>query len=648
MLIVLTALAFLFFGWESAWRLSRGRESTPLERATWAMSIALGTWLGSLWVIALLHWLTPTLLIARTICAAIVAIALRARRPFEWRVLREVRVSGVVASVVLVIVAWSAFMLWRGALIPPLSHDALSYHLPKAVFYARAGGFEGIEMLDPRPRDLPANYELLLSEFIVLEANDKLTEWLSLFFDVGFFLGAGALAERWWPRRSEGATAVVCVLSAGVPVVLLHSGAHKNDLMAAFCIVAAFVTAGRWITTRERFALLLSLAMFAMAVGTKPQGAIAALALVPFLGWRWWTTPHRWRELALAVCFAVLAFAFLGGAVYVANALRSEETAPAAQFNSAEMSNVASLPVLYGDWSNLWQAPYVLLAAPFSPHWMALRVPWESEPWFWRRYDLYISHAGIPFVLCALALPFVVMRFQRDDGPAFERMAIVVASLITTMAMLPVVFAPHGFYAISLPRYIAFLYPVVFAWVVPPLFRKYSAPVAAIAILAFLYYAVDNVMSDDFVPPAYLAYAREHPGTRVIPFDPNRAASIVDRAAGPADRIAVEAAFGTWLMPAFGANLTRPIDLIRPGKGAPRIPDAATWVIVDRGYDVTWGHPDLRDLREVKRYGLRGKPSASDQGVLESLLHDGRFEVVFYNPARAQAVFHRLPVQRLR
>ena len=653
MIIVLTALAFLFFGWEGAWRLSRGRESTPLERATWAMSIALATWLASLWLLALAHWLTPTVLMARTICVVIAAFALRGRRPFELRGLRDVRVSGVVMSVVIVIVAWSAFMLWRGALVPPLSHDALSYHLPKAVFYARAAGFEMFELLDPRARDLPVNYEILLSELIVLAGNDKLTEWLSLFFYVGFVLGAGALAERWWLRRSSAATAVVCVLSAGVPVVLLHSGAHKNDLMTAFCIVAALVTAGRWITTRERFALWLSMAMFAAAVGTKPQGAIAALALVPFLVWRWWTTARRWRELALALCFAVVAFALLGGAVYAANALRQEAAAPVAHVTSAQVSNVAfSLPVLYGDWSNLWEAPYVLLAAPFSPHWMALRVPWEEKPWFWRRYDLYISHAGIPFVLCALALPFVVFRFRRDDGPAAERMAILIGSLITTAVMLPVVFSPHGFYAISLPRYVAFLYPVVFAWVVPPLLGSISRRVAMLvivaAILSFVYYAVDNTMSDDFVPPSYLTYAIEHPGTRVIPFDPNRAASIVDRAAGPAERIAVEAAFGTWLMPAFGANLTRPIDLIRPGKGPPRIPDAATWVIVDRGFDVTWGHPDLRDLREVQRYGRRGRPSFGDMGVLESLLHDERFEVVFYNPAKAQAVFHRRPVlQRL-
>jgi hypothetical protein len=642
MLIVPTALVFLFFGWECASRLARGRESAPLERATWALSIAMSTWLGSLWLLALAQMLHPAPLIGRTILFAVAAVAMRMRRPFGFKL---APMSPAVVAVAVAILAWTVFMLWRGTIIPPLSHDALSYHLPKAVFYARAGGFEVFDLLDPRARDLPANYELLLSEFIALDASDALTEWLSTLFYFGFVVAAGALAQRWWPRAGGGAVAAVVILTAGVPVVLLHSGAHKNDLMTAFCVVAALVAAGRWLTTGERFAMLLAIAMFAMAVGTKPNGALPALALIPFLAWRWWRIPHRWRELAVAVGFAVVAFALLGGAVYSANATRRSGPTSVAK-NDMAMSNVAfSIPVVYGDWSNLWQAPYVLLAAPFSGQELALWVPWESKPWFWRRYDMYISHAGVPFVLCALALPFVVMRSRRDDGPAMERMAVTVACLVAVLVMLPVVFSPHGFYAISLPRYIAFLYPVIFAWVVPVVAKHLSRPAAVLmlttAILSFVFYGLSNIAFDDFVPLAYLKYAREHPGTRVIPFDPNRAASVVDRAAGPTDRIAFEAAFGAWLHPAFGVGLRRPVDLIRPSTNVPQIPDAAKWVVVDRGYDVIWGSRDLHDLSEVQRYGWRGQ-SPEGAAIIGSLLRDRRFEVVFYNPRKEQAVFRRV------
>lgn len=640
MLIVATAVAFLFFGWECACRLARDRESAPLERLTWALCIAFGVWLGTLWIFALLHLLTPAVLLTRTAIVGCAAVVMRGRR---GAAARDFSLSGPAIGVLVLIVAWCAFILWRGAIIPPLSHDALSYHLPKAVFYAREGGFHVIDALDARARNLPVNYELLLSELVAIDGSDRYTEWLSTIFYAGLIVTAGALAQRWWPRRGY-AVAMVCLLTAGVPVVLLHSGAHKNDIMTAFFIVAGLVTAGRWLTTRERFALLLSIASLAIAVGTKPHAAVAALALVPFLAWRWWPMPNRWRELAIAVVFACAAFLLLGGAAYIN---MKQAVPPAAQSVPAKVFEVKgpALPIAYGDWSNLWQGPYVLLAAPFSRLPTALRVPWEEEPWFWRRYEIYISHAGVPFALCALALPIVLLRFRREEGPSFERVAVLTACAITTVIMLPVVFSPHGFYAISLPRYVAFLYPVIFAWVVPPLMNALSRAIAAAifgaALFSFFWYAQDNIVFDVFVPLDYIIYVGSHPGTRVIPFDANRGASIVDRAAGPNDSVAIEAAYGTWIQPAFGAKLTRPVHLMRTGASIADVPADADWVVVDRAYDVVWGHPDFRDLSQVRRYLLRGRQPGGFE-LAEALRRDRRFKAVFYNARRNQAVFRRL------
>lgn len=643
MLLVATVLVFLFFGWQCTGLLLRGRECGPLERTAWAASIALVAWLGSLWILALSHILSPGALIGRTAVVAVVALVMWRRRPSgrqQWRPGR----AAVAACIV--IGAWSAFMLWRGAIIPPLTHDALSYHLPKAVLFARAGGFETLEMFDPRVRDIPVNYEMLLAELVVLEGNDDLTEWLSVFFYLGFVVAAGALVERWWPERARQAVAAVCVLAASVPVVLLHSGVHKNDVMTAFCVLAGFVTAGRWITTRERPALLLAIAMFALATGTKPHGAISALAIAPFLFWRWRDAPRRWRELGLYVGFAVLAFPLLGGVAYFPRSFRGAISTTAEQAVSAPSAAGTGMPVVYGDWSNLWQAPYVLLAAPFSPNDMSLRVPWAEDPWFWRRHDMYISHAGIPFVLCAIALPFVLVRRRRDPGPALERLAVTCACFVTFVVMLPVVFQPHGFYAISLPRYLAFLYPVVFAWVVPSLMvavsRRAAGLLLILAMLSFLHYTIDCVLHDDFVPIDYILFAREHPGTRVIAFEANRAASVVDRAAGPREKVAVEAAYGTWIQPAFGADLQRPVVFMKPENGVTRIPDEADWVIVDRGYDAVWAHPEFKDLSQVRRYITRGQPPAETSLLVERLLRDRRFEAVFYNQGKSQAVFRRV------
>jgi hypothetical protein len=56
---------------------------------------------------------------------------------------------------------------------------------------------------------------------------------------------------------------------------------------------------------------------------------------------------------------------------------------------------------------------------------------------------------------------------------------------------------------------------------------------------------------------------------------------------------------------------------------------------------VIWGSRDLHDLSEVQRYGWRGQ-SPEGAAIIGSLLRDRRFEVVFYNPRKEQAVFRRV------
>lgn len=634
MLIVATALVFLYFGWACACRLARGREHAPLEPVVWAVVIAFCSWLASLWIFALLHVVFAPVLLVRTLLFGVAGVLLT-------RVVGDAggtrRVPLVWAGAGVVLLAWSAFILWRGSVLPPLSHDALSYHLPKAILLAQHHGLAAFDALDPRAGRLPVNYELLLSEFLVLTKSDALTEWLSLPFYLGLVACAGAFAQRWWPHLGTSGAAAAAILTGGVPVLLLHSGAHKNDLMTAFGAAAGLLTAGRWISTRERFAILLSIASFALAFGTKPHGIIAAVALLPFLAVAWWKTDRRLREFAVALGFALICLTLLGGVAYVASQNGTDGVSSARR----PVPGATSLPVVYGDWSNLWEGPYVLLAAPFSSNEMALRVPWQEQPWFWRRYDLYISHAGIPFSLAVLALPFALLRW-RGEGASRERNAIVFASLLAFVFMLPVAFSPHGFYAISLPRYVAFLYPVVFGFVVPPLTGAVARATALMAMVAacgsFVWYAAWNVAFDDFVPPRYLRYALDHPGTRVIPFDPNRAASVLDRAAGSRDRVAVETAYSAWLLPAFGADLQRPVELFTAGSA---VPEDARWVAIDHGYDVIWGHSALRDLSQVRRFGWKGGAGSADPRIA-ALLRDPRYEVVFYNRAKSQAVFRRV------
>ncbi|HVS32429.1 MAG TPA: hypothetical protein VMS98_13375 [Thermoanaerobaculia bacterium] len=613
MLIVLTALAFLFLGRELSLRWWRDEPLPFYERATCAAVIGLTIWLASLWALALLHLMTRWALLGRTAVVLIIAIVLFARRrrvamPADWRE----------KALWLVVVPWVIFMAWRGWLLPPVNHDALAYHLPKAVLFERAAGWDRLGYLDARIASIPANYEMLLAESVAIDRRDTLTEWFSTLFYVLFAFAAGAIAERWWKSRAT----LAAVFAAGVPVALLHSGTHKNDLMTAFFIIAGLVAAGRFVTTSDRRALLLTVFAFAAAVGTKPQAALVAVCVAPVILWR-----AEKRQVGVALVAGVAAFLLLGGAVYVSNLVT------AAQPAGADV-------IQYGDWANLWQAPYVLLAGPFAPSAYELPVPWESRPWFWRRYEVFFSHLGIPFALCAIAAPFAAFALRRRATS--EAAVITIAALAAFAIMLPVKFEPHGLYAISLPRYALFIVPVVFGWTIAVLPPRAARAAAGLAVISFCAYAVDVARNDVFAPLAYVQWAHEHRGTRVVPFDPYRAASVADRRAGPRDRIAIDAAFGSWIHPAFGAQLSRPVDFIPPGDGPPLIREDADWVIIDRAWDMIWEHPDFRDLSQARDFLVRGSTAPADERTMRYLRDDSRFRLVFYNPKTYQAVFQRV------
>ena len=76
------------------------------------------------------------------------------------------------------LIIWVVFALWRGSIVPVLSHDALAYHMPKAVMLARAHHYEFFDAPDPRISTSPANYEMLVADMMLLTGSDELTEWI--------------------------------------------------------------------------------------------------------------------------------------------------------------------------------------------------------------------------------------------------------------------------------------------------------------------------------------------------------------------------------------------------------------------------------------------------------------------------------------
>lgn len=641
MLTAATVLAFVVVGYEIAIRCWRNR-ATVLEIWCLAFLIASTLWISSVWLAALLNQLDRGAMLLRTTAVSVCAIALWLRRRRAEGSSPPLQTTAILlyGLPAIPLLLWVIFVLWRSSVVPPLSHDALAYHLPRAVFFTRLHRFDHLDFAtDPRLRSFPANYEMLMSDVLLLEGDDSITEWIGVLFYVAFIVACGALVHRWW--RNGPAAYVTMLFTAAVPVLLLHSGADKNDSMVAFFMVAGLVFAGRWISQVDIVALLAGIAAFAAAIGTKPQGAILAVCIAPVMAWRL-LREIRHRRLTVRAAASVMALSvgsvlLLGGVTYISNFLHEPPSA------------VEQGLVPYNDWANLWQAPWVLITAPFSPRPGDLYVPWQPEPWFWQKYELYFSHLGIPFVVCLLCLPGAIVLYRDEEiETGRERIMVTIAAAVAFVLILPPRFVPHGLYATSLPRYLLFVVPVVFGWTLAPAVRRLSSAgsnyVALIFFFASVWFAreaIDYGVNDRFVPLAYVAHASENRGTRSIPFDPWRAAFVADRFAGQDEKIAIDAGFGAWVHPAFGVSLRRPVEFIAPGTGPPRISDDAKWVVIDQSWGVIWAHPEFRDLSQARLYLSKGKTTPEETRVLHYLERDKRFDLIFYNQMRNQAVFRR-------
>ena len=632
-------------------------DTEPLELFTAAALVGGSLWIAANWILALTGLFTRPALLGVTALFGAVALVMLFRL---WPRLRSYEIA-TPAAVQLALIAplfvWIVFILWRGSVLPPLTHDVLGYHLPKAVMILRAHGFDYFVAPDTRISHLPANYELLLADVLALSGTDRLTEWIGTTTFILFLLATGAVAQRWWRRGLHVIPAIAAVATA--PVLILHSGADKNDLLSGLLAVCALLWGARWAAKGGTLPMMLLVTALTTGAGTKPQQAAILVGLAPFLLRRVWREVRESRRAllrlgAIAIA-AVLWFGVTGGAAYVYNAVH-ESSPLEVQIGGGDSGNAPKGVFQWGDWSNLWQFPYLLLTVPFSGVPSAVWVPWKREFWFWPHYEIYFSHFGMLTSLLMVALPYCVYRFGRRgtgaDDRGGERLVYSVAALLAFLLTLPVQFRPFGYFG-SFPRYLLYVLPAIACWTVAPLFRftlegsaaRRNAGSAILGgISAFLAFTACRMgQRDQFAPWQFVRWAAANPGTRVVYFSPNRASEIVDRLAGPHDRIAVDGSFDTWTYPAYGAGLTRDLVYLPPSTpGQPvLIPDDARWVIVDRSWSSFWGHPLFTDMGKFWEYRSKGKPTAADLAIYHQLLTDPRFALVYRDDGINQAVFWR-------
>jgi hypothetical protein len=570
-------------------------DAPPLERFVAGALLGVILWLAANWVLAITFTLTRRNLLVVAGLFVVGACASLRRPP---RI--SLRPATLVAA--LVITVWCAFVLWRGSVVPPASHDVLTYHLPKALMIARAHGYARFDVPDLRIATFPSNYELLLADVLILSKSDRLTEWIGTGFYL-LFLGVVALfARAWWGNGAHVTAAVLA--AAGAPLLLLHSGHDKNDVMTATFAAAALLWSARWCARRGALPAMLAIACGAAAAGTKMTGAAVAIGIAPFGIAALLRRRPRPAAFAAALLFSVAALLLLGGWVFVENARAPLPHVAAAGLPTSQ----------YGQWSNLWKVPYLAVRISLG---LDGSLPFTGERWPWPADNLFASHYGPAFALAALALPFCLWRYR---GGA-ERTIAAAAAAAGVAVLLPLIQYPRIAQP-SMLRYTLFALPVLYGWTIAPMVRDLRHAPAIVAALAVLFgiYALDMAWNDALAPLPYARWCAAHPGTREVFWSSAHAESVVDRMAGPHDTIAVHGEYDAWIYPAYGAALSREVVFAR----APRdIPPGAQWVVIDQ----MPSKPDGPNAEELEFFG--------------AVSRDPHFRLVYRDERANQAVFRR-------
>lgn len=211
-----------------------------------------------------------------------------------------------VLACIAVIAGMAALVAATAILSPPNSADAMSYHLPRVVYWMQHHSvaffptqYLGQIMLQP------------VTEYVMLHAHllagsDRFTNLVQFAAYVGSIVGVSSAAREL--ELSPRAQAMAALFCATLPNVILQASGAKNDLVLALWLVCVILFAIRWACSRSTQDLIFLALSTGLALGTKgtaylfvpPALAAGVLAAGLRLPWR------RWAVAVAAIAAGVL------------------------------------------------------------------------------------------------------------------------------------------------------------------------------------------------------------------------------------------------------------------------------------------------------------------------------------------------------
>lgn len=234
----------------------------------------------------------------RVAWAVICAVALLAAwRRGSWPGWPPLPVLGwVVAGLVLI-------PLGVGLFYPPLTWDALTYHLPRVEHWLQNGNVAYYPTPNPRQ-----NLYAPFAEYVILQgralAGDDLfansVQWLAY---AGSCLNASLIARLLGAGR--GAQAFAALLCASIPMAILQASTCQTDMFAAWQISSMAALGLLWY--RQQSAASGVLFGLALGLACLTKGTAYPIALPFVLVYAAYVLRHPRQRLGIAVCAALLA-----------------------------------------------------------------------------------------------------------------------------------------------------------------------------------------------------------------------------------------------------------------------------------------------------------------------------------------------------